>query len=99
MTNRWTIGGSIVSGCLLAGAIVTAPTAAAALGSVVVDGSVHRDPGGCLEVGGGPVPLAVENHTDTTVTVFNRPGCRGDATVVLNPSDSATVPGSSVHIP
>ncbi|WP_054813241.1 hypothetical protein [Nocardia arizonensis] len=80
------------------GLILTAPPAFAALGSVVVNGSVHRDPDGCFDVGGSPAQLAVENHTDTTIMIFAWPGCRGEMTVVLTPTQSATVSGSSVQI-
>ncbi|MET7770330.1 hypothetical protein [Nocardia sp. NPDC005366] len=78
--------------------IITAPSAFAAQGSVVMDGSVYRDPVGCLEANAGRPQLAVENHTDTTVTVYSWPACRGEVTVVLTPSQSATTTGASLHI-
>ncbi|MBH0780065.1 hypothetical protein [Nocardia bovistercoris] len=78
--------------------IGAAPAASAALGSVVVNGSVHRDPGGCMEVGGHPAGLAVENHTDVVVTVYSWPGCRGEVLAVLTPTQSLTITGSSLLI-
>ncbi|WP_109526285.1 MULTISPECIES: hypothetical protein [Nocardia] len=82
----------------VAGALVTAPSAYAAQGSVVMDGSVLRDPVGCLEATAGRPQLTVENHTDATVTVYSRPGCRGEVTAVLTPSQIATTNGASLQI-
>ncbi|MEV0294979.1 hypothetical protein [Nocardia sp. NPDC050710] len=80
------------------GMIATAPTAFAAPGSIVVNGSVYRDPVSCLQVSGGPIYLAVENHTDTIVIVYSWPWCRGEVTAVLAPNQSATTTGASIQI-
>ncbi len=82
----------------IAATIAGGPVAHAAQGSLVVNGTVYREPSGCLQVGGGGAPLAIENHTDAAVTVFYTAGCRGEAGAMLPSGASRTLSGSSVRI-
>ncbi|TLF81003.1 hypothetical protein [Nocardia cyriacigeorgica] len=94
-------GAPVVSGTLLAALVVvlSAGPAAAARGGLVVDGTVHHDPVGCLEVSGGARSLKVENHTDVPVTVYYGRGCRGDITATLTSREVRTVVGTSIQVP
>ncbi|WP_433756112.1 hypothetical protein [Nocardia sp. CA-135398] len=83
----------------IAATVASAPDAHAAQGSLVVNGMVYREPSGCLQIGGGAAPLAIENHTDATITVFYMAGCRGEASAVLPSGASRTFSGSSLRIP
>ncbi|MBF6084055.1 hypothetical protein IU485_22040 [Nocardia cyriacigeorgica] len=95
-------GVSVVSGTLLAAlavGVLSAGPATAARGGLVVDGTVHHDPVGCLEVSGGARTLKVENHTDEPVTVYYGRGCRGDITATLTSREVRTVVGTSIQVP
>ncbi len=83
----------------VAAAVAGGPAAAyAAQGSLVVNGSVYREPSGCLQIGGGAAPLAIENHTDATVAVFYMAACKGEAGAVLPSGASRTFSGSSILV-
>ncbi|MEV5839760.1 hypothetical protein [Nocardia sp. NPDC052112] len=83
---------------MVGGLAAHAAQANAAQGSLVVNGTVYRQPSGCLHIAGGAAPLAIENHTDATVTVFAMVGCRGEASAVLPSGASRTFSGASILI-
>ncbi|MEV6139027.1 hypothetical protein AB0L63_23780 [Nocardia sp. NPDC051990] len=82
----------------IAAAVVGGPAAHAAQGTLVVNGTVYRGPSGCLRIGGSAAPLAIENHTDATVTVFAMAGCKGEAGAALPSGASRTFSGSSILV-
>ncbi|MFD0362538.1 hypothetical protein ACFQZZ_13915 [Nocardia sp. GCM10030253] len=82
----------------VAGTIAIAPAASAAQGTLVVNNTVYRGPSGCMQIGGGAVTLAIENHTDRTVSIFTGSGCRGDVTATIVPGETRTSSGSSIQI-
>ncbi|WP_280233747.1 hypothetical protein [Nocardia cyriacigeorgica] len=96
-------GVPVVSGALLAAlavaTVIGAGPAGAARGGLVVDGSVHHNPSGCVEVGGGARTLKLENHTDVPVTVYYGRGCRGEVTATLASREVRTVTGASIQVP
>jgi hypothetical protein len=83
----------------IVGSVVCGPAAHAALGSLVVNGTVYHDPTGCLQFGGGASPLVIENHTAATITVYYQAGCKGETGTVLVSGDSRTFSGSSIQVP
>ena len=83
----------------IAGSIAIGPAAHAAQGSLVVNGIVYHAPSGCLQIGGGASPLAIENHSDATITVYYLAGCQGEASAVLVSGDTRTFSGSSILVP
>lgn len=88
-----------VAGALLGGLLTAAPPATAALGGLVVDGSVYHNPAGCVDVDNGAQARPVENHTPALVTVFYGRGCQGEITAVIAPSEIRTVSGTSIQVP
>ncbi|WP_433193495.1 hypothetical protein ACQP1G_32660 [Nocardia sp. CA-107356] len=82
----------------IAAVIASGPAAHAAQGSLVVNGTVYRDPSGCMQVGGGASPLAIENHSDATITVYTMAGCKGESSAVLPSGASRTFSGSSILV-
>jgi hypothetical protein len=90
---------AVLGGSAIVGVIATGPAAHAAQGSLVVNGTVHRDPSGCMQIGGGSAPQSIENHTDATITVYYLTGRKGEASTVLPSGESRTFSGSSIQVP
>ncbi|SEH01436.1 hypothetical protein SAMN05444920_120140 [Nonomuraea solani] len=82
-----------------AGALALAPIspALAANGVLVLNGEALFDPSGCFD--SDRWPLAVENHTDGVVIVFDEPGCGGPPSDFVYPGGSTVSEfGQSVYI-
>ncbi|MET8703580.1 hypothetical protein ACFVUH_33760 [Kitasatospora sp. NPDC058032] len=79
-------------------AVAVPNTAYAAHGVLIIDGSAHQDPSGCLQLGDFVRPT-VTNLTDSGVQVWTGSGCTGQIEHVLAPGDTyAPIAGRSVYV-
>ncbi|WP_067547291.1 hypothetical protein [Nocardia crassostreae] len=81
---------------LVALAMAVAAPAAAAPGTIKVNGLDYVDPSGCVNV--APVSMNLEIHNDTSgsITVYSGADCQGDVTGTVNQGSTNTFPGASV---
>ncbi|QKV93908.1 hypothetical protein HUT19_20855 [Streptomyces sp. NA02950] len=81
----------------LALALLSAGTATAAQGTLIVSGTPYSDPSGCYNT--EQYPLRVDNHTDELAIVFSGPECQGAVTATVPPGERGVFEfGESVYI-
>lgn len=88
-------------GALAAGVtLMTAVPAAAvpAIGTLIINGTQHVNPTGCVRVSPRPIILGIVNRTDQPVSVFLTPACQGRPSSVVPAGGGRAVPGASVRI-
>ncbi|MEU3063840.1 hypothetical protein AB0P12_26420 [Streptomyces subrutilus] len=74
-------------------------TAYAAHGFLIVDGTVHHDPGGCYPLGDYAPPV-VTNGTDSVVAVWSGTFCTGRVEWLIGPGETYRPNGNrSVFVP
>ncbi|MFC9999846.1 hypothetical protein [Nocardia sp. NPDC127526] len=84
---------------LLTLAIALAAPAAAAPGTITVNGMDWIDPAGCVNVVPTGMNLEVHNDTSGAVTVYTHADCQGDATGTVDQGSTNTFYGASVMAP
>lgn len=90
----------IATVCAVAGTLIltAAATASGAEGFLVIDGTGHANPSGCIELGKQPTPFLIVNDTDSLAVVFLDAGCDGQVTEEVEPGTDIEAFGSSVWI-
>ncbi|MGW1990448.1 hypothetical protein [Embleya sp. NPDC001921] len=76
----------------------TATSAHAAEGVLIINGTLHEDPSGCIGVGSQPQPLDVVNDTDRAVDVYSGANCTGARVLTLQPGVEDSAFGASVRV-
>lgn len=90
----------IATVCAVAGTLIltAAGTAYGAEGVLVINGTEHENPTGCVEVHEQPARFHMINDTDSLAVVYVDAGCNGEITAEVDPATDAGVYGSSVRM-
>ncbi|MBF6415699.1 hypothetical protein IU441_21315 [Nocardia cyriacigeorgica] len=86
--------------CAVAGTLIltAAGTASGAQGFLVINGTEHENPTGCIAVHDRPARFHLVNDTDSPAVVFIHADCRGGITEEVDPGADIDAYGSSVRI-
>ncbi|WP_228785454.1 hypothetical protein [Nocardia cyriacigeorgica] len=90
----------IATVCAVAGTLIltAAGTASGAQGFLVINGTEHENPTGCIAVHDRPARFHLVNDTDSPAVVFIHADCRGGITEEVDPGADIDAYGSSVRI-
>ncbi|TLG16548.1 hypothetical protein FEK35_04735 [Nocardia cyriacigeorgica] len=90
----------IATVCAVAGTLIltAAGTASGAEGLLVIDGTEHENPTGCIRVHDRPTRFHIGNETDSLAVVYMNAGCNGRITEEVEPGTNIETYGSSVRI-
>ncbi|KAA8883998.1 hypothetical protein F3087_35605 [Nocardia colli] len=85
----------VALGALSLVAVCVIPTAAAAEGELIVDGTDYGGTSGCIDLGPN-APRKFKNNSDRLVTIYMNTHCVGAASGILRGRSSGTYTGSSM---
>ncbi|MBF6158679.1 hypothetical protein [Nocardia cyriacigeorgica] len=90
----------IATVCAVAGTLIltAAGPASGAEGFLVINGTEHENPSGCVEVQQEPAPFRIINDTGSVAVAYLGAGCTNSVTEEVEPGMEVVVFGSSVQI-